>query len=363
MQYVWVFSLLFFTQLSWSVDENTQAIHDSIDIIAETLCKDHENPETCKAEYKAEIEVLLHQLGKTFGLKHKFADSSNTNSVMTYDEGQSGEAPPSGHWMDSVIFVTIDAGSFIMGSPSNEKDRDSDEDQVSVEITKSFEIMEKELTQKQWYLVKKENPSHFKKPEHCDDHEVIDGVKMCPNHPVEKVSWDDIQDYIKELNASLGLSGCNGTPQDASGCYRLPTEAEWEYAARGGTSMAYSFVENLGDYAWYRIIFAWRKGNLSDYAWYRRNSGGRTHKVGTRKANPEGLYDVHGNVWEWVQDKYSRTLSGGTDPLNTSGFINRVLRGGGWFYHGAWSLRSANRSYSYPGEGYDDVGFRLVRTL
>lgn len=86
MKYVWVFSLLFFTQFSWSVDENTQATHDSIDIIAETLCKDHENPETCKVEYKAEIEVLyLHQLGKTFGLKHNFAGSSNTNSVMTYE--------------------------------------------------------------------------------------------------------------------------------------------------------------------------------------------------------------------------------------------------------------------------------------
>ena len=234
-----------------------------------------------------------------------------------------------------------------MGSPSDEKDRDSDEDQVEVEITKSFEIMEKELTQKQWYQVKKKNPSHFKKPEHCDDHEVIDGVKMCPNNPVEQVSWGDTQDYIKELNASLGLSGCNGTPQDASGCYRLPTEAEWEYAARGGTSTVYSFGDDAD--------------NLGDYAWYFDNSGQKTHKVGTKKASPEGLYDVHGNVWELVQDKYNRTLLGGTDPLDTSG-SDPVSRGGSWF-NSAKDLRSADRSSSYLDRRYSLAGFRLVRTL
>ena len=144
------------------------------------------------------------------------------------DKESESEKPGSGSmntgkepWISSVPFRKIEPGSFTMGSPSGEKDRDSDEDQVKVEITKSFEIMEKEVTQKQWFLVKKENPSHFKTSKDCDDHEVVEGVEMCPNHPVESVSWDNVQDYIEKLNNSLKLTGCNGTPQDSKGCYRL----------------------------------------------------------------------------------------------------------------------------------------------
>ena len=227
------------------------------------------------------------------------------------DQAQGGEGSKQEHWIFSVVFQRIEAiKSFTMGSPTGESERlggwkQDDEGQVEVEIKKPFEMMEKELTQKQWFLVKKENPSHFKEPEHCADHEVVEGVKMCPNNPVEDVSWDDVQDYIRELNASLGLTGCNGTPSSSSGCYRLPTEAEWEWAVRAGTSTAYFF----GD----------ESTNLGDYAWYGVNSGGRTHKVGTREANPNGLYDVYGNVWEWVQDAYQSSLPGGKDPLVTSG--------------------------------------------
>ena len=253
-------------------------------------------------------------------------ESGNGNEVPSGTLGTTtGQGTGDGgqeHWIFSVPFQEIDAGSFTMGSPTGESERlggfkQDDEEQVPVEISKSFEIMEKELTQKQWFLIKKENPSHFKEPEHCDDHEVIEGVKMCPNHPVEDVSWDDVQGYIAELNASLGLTGCNGSPQDKSGCYRLPTEAEWEKAARGGEETAYFFGDNSDD--------------LGDYAWYWENSGGRTHKVGTREANPEGLYDVYGNVWEWVQDAYQSSLPGGRDPLVTSGRY-RVFRGGSWDY-------------------------------
>ena len=271
------------------------------------------------------------------------------------NEGQGPEVTVSDHWILSVTFVRIEAGEFTMGSPTGESERlggikQADEKQVPVEISKPFEMMEKELTQKQWFLVKKENPSHFKEPEHCDDHEVVEGVKMCPNNPVDSVSWDDVQGYIRELNNSLGLNGCNGTPQDSSGCYRLPTEAEWEYAVRGGrdtTYTAYFFGDDSGD--------------LEDYGWYWKNSGGRTHKVGTRSSSPNGLYDVYGNVWEWVQDAYSSVLPGGRDPLNESG-SERVLRGGSWDYD-AWHLRSANRYWSYPNYGYYDFGCRLVRTL
>ncbi len=266
------------------------------------------------------------------------------------EEQVSGTTTPD-HWIFSVLFQEIEKGKFTMGSPAGESERlggpkQDDEKQVPVEITKSFEIMEKELTQKQWFLLKKENPSHFKAPGHCADHDTIEGVDMCPNHPVDSVSWDDVQGYIKELNASLGLTGCNGRPDDKSGCYRLPTEAEWEYAARGGTETAYFFGDDFDNW---------------DYAWYSGNSEGRTHKVGTKDANLEGLYDIYGNVWEWVQDAYNKELPGGKDPLNDSG-SGRVLRGGSvsrdW-----WELRSAYRFAYYPHTGYADTGFRLVRTL
>ena len=282
-------------------------------------------------------------------------ESGNRNGVQSGTPGTTGnEAGDEGqdHWIFSVVFQRIKAGSFTMGGPTGESERlggleQDDEKQVPVEISKPFEIMEKEVTQKQWFYVKKENPSHFKTSGDCDDHETVEGVEMCPNHPVEDVSWDDAQDYIAKLNDSLGSTGCNGTPQDSSGCYRLPTEAEWEWAVRAETKTAYFFGDDSSD--------------LEDYAWYWENSGGRTHKVGMKSSNPNGLYDVYGNVWEWVQDGYSRELPGGRDPLNTSGSL-RVLRGGSWSSV-AWLLRSASRSRGYPLYDYSDFGFRLVRTL
>ena len=271
------------------------------------------------------------------------------------DKESESEEPGSGstkieekHWILSVLFRKIEAGSFTMGSPSTEKDRDSDEDQVEVKITKPFEIMDKELTQKQWFLVKKENPSHFKTSEYCDDHEVVEGVEMCPNHPVENVSWDNVQDYIAKLNDSLKLTGCNGTPQDKSGCYRLPTEAEWEWAVRAGTRTAYFFGED--------------SSSLGKYAWYEDNSGGRTHKVGMKDASPNRLYDVYGNVWEWVQDGFNEKLPGGVDPLVVDSSPFRVFRGGRWAI-GPRYLRSANRFTVIHSGKYSVVGFRLVRTL
>lgn len=245
--------------------------------------------------------------------------------------------------MISASFQTIKSGSFIMGSPSGEINRDSDEGQKKVTISKSFDIMTTEVTQMQWFLVMGSNPSRFKNPGHCVNHININGEGLCPNNPVEQVSWNDVQTYIKKLNDFLGLSGCNGTLSDPKGCYRLPTEAEWEFAARGKTTTAYSF-----------------KNNLVSYAWYLDNSGNKTHPVGLKKPNPYGLYDVHGNVWEWVQDKYKDSSLG---ILDTSAGHGRVVRGGSSSSE-AQHLRSANRRYVvYPSFGYGFVGFRLVRAL
>ena len=250
--------------------------------------------------------------------------------------------------MISASFQRITKGSFTMGSPSSESNRSSDENQRYVTISKSFDVMTTEVTQMQWFLVMGTNPSRFKNPENCNNHININDQGICPSNPVERVSWNDVKEFIGKLNEGLEIKGCTGSPRDPKGCYRLPTEAEWEYAARGKKATAYSF------------------GNSSEkpgsYAWYNDNSESKTHPVGLKRANPYGLYDVHGNVWEWVQDKYKDTLKGGTDPLHSSSGSYRVIRGGGWISSARY-LRSAFRGSDTPVNWGSHVGFRLVRTL
>ena len=251
--------------------------------------------------------------------------------------------------------IPFETGTFSMGSPQEEKGRDSDEegaDEIRVEVTigRSFEIGKYEVTQRQWFAVMDENPSFFKKSKYCNNYIELNNSKgvrvgMCPNHPVERVSWRDTKEFFHRLNGSYGNTGCGGNPR-AEGCWRLPTEAEWEYAARAGTTTSYSFVDDRED--------------LGEYGWYSWNSNFQTHEVGMRKANPRGLHDVHGNVWEWTMDKYAKKLLGGKDPLQESG-TSPVIRGGGWdsIKH---DLRSADRN-SFWDFRYSNVGFRAVRTL
>ena len=247
----------------------------------------------------------------------------------------------------SFSFRTIPSGEFLMG-----------ESQKPVEITRPFEMMATEVTQSQWFSVMRGNPSHFKKPGDCDNHKWVTNKKghqvgMCPDHPVEDVSYNEVQEFIKKLNA---MSGCSNRKIltrgrrviERKGCYRLPTEAEWEYAVRAGSKTAYFFGDD--------------PSSLGKYAIYDRNSGGRTYKVkGARLPNKWGLYDVYGNVWEWVEDAWRGELPGGRDPLVTSGSY-RVLRGGSWSTN-ARHLRSAIRIGNPPSYGYLLIGFRLVRTL
>jgi formylglycine-generating enzyme required for sulfatase activity len=219
-------------------------------------------------------------------------------------------------------FVLIPAGSFMMGSPDNYKYADSDEKpQHKVTISKSFYLGTYEVTQAQWEAVMGSNPSLFKGR----------------SNPVENVPWEDAQEFIKRLNAKEGHSR-----------YRLPTEAEWEYAARAGSTGVYCFGDDADQ--------------LGGYAWYKDNSGKATHPVGQKQSNAWGLYDMHGNVWEWVEDWYDDeyySRSPGTDPKGPSSGSYRALRGGGCLLR-AWYCRSAYRNSPTPGYRHDFIGFRLV---
>ncbi len=239
----------------------------------------------------------------------------------------------------SASFVRIPRGSFQMGSPGSEANRDSDETPHSVTLTRDFEMQSTDVTQLEWFLAMGYNPSYFKSEGYCKDaYLVINGVGLCPNHPVEQVSWNDAQAFIQKVNAAKdGYT------------YRLPTEAEFEYAARAGTATAYSFGDDVNQ--------------LGQYGWYGDNSSGQTQAVGTKLPNAYGLYDMHGNVWQWVQDFYDRSYSksSATDPTGPSSGSYRVIRGGGWF-NDARSCRSASRYYYDASGRSSNLGFRLVRT-
>jgi len=218
------------------------------------------------------------------------------------------------------------AGPFQMGSPKRETGHSDDENPVQVTLTKPFEMMQTPVTQLQWYLVMGNNPSQFKEQQHSDgDFITINSETLNANHPVEKVSWEDAQEFIKKLNE-----------KDPKYNYRLPTEAEWELAARSGTTTAYSFGND--------------ESQLGDHAFFSGNSGSRTHAIGLKKPNPGGFYDIHGNVWEWVQDWYDNKLPGGVDPQGPSTGSFRVVRGGSWA-DVAQFLRSAGRGGDHPGPG------------
>src|SRR5262245_23998009 len=157
-----------------------------------------------------------------------------------------------------------------------------------------------------------------------------------PKRPVKNVSWDDVQEFIRRLQAREG-----------GVTYRLPTEAESEYAARAETTTRWSFGDDASQ--------------LGRYAWYDGNAGRQTHPVGQLQPNPWGLYDMHGNVWEWVQDWHGKyTSDTAVDPTGPSSGSHRVSRGGSW-NSDARLCRSANRIYGAPGERHVLVGFRLLR--
>lgn len=244
--------------------------------------------------------------------------------VVTIDASRTSANPISGSIIAGTLisnslkmkFAYIPAGSFQMGGTQN----DSEKPIHTVSISHGFYMGTTEVTQAQWVSVMWNNPSSF---------------NNCDNCPVENVSWEDVQAFIKKLNAR------------GDGKYRLPTEAEWEYAARAASTTKYSFGDG--------------EGSLGSYAWYDANSGSTTHEVATKKPNAWGLYDMHGNVWEWMQDWYGDYSNGSaTDPAGAVSGSDRVLRSGSWGV-GAVSLRSACRNAYSPLIRDQFLGFRLVR--
>ena len=215
--------------------------------------------------------------------------------------------------------VYVSGGTFTMGATSEQgSEADSNEKPTHSVTLSSFYICKYEVTQALWEAVMGSNPSNWK------------GANL----PVETVSWDDCQTFIRKVNA---LTGKN---------FRLPTEAEWEFAARGGNnSRGYKYAGS---------------NNIETVAWYNGNSGSKTHAVGTKSPNELGIYDMSGNVWEWCQDWYdSYSSASQTNPTGASSGSDRVLRGGSWSYF-ARICRSSLRRYDAPDSRYDFHGLRLV---
>lgn len=215
--------------------------------------------------------------------------------------------------------VRIEGGTFTMGATSEQSSDAHDDEKPAHQVTlSSFSIGKYEVTQEEWQAVMGSNPSHFK------------GAKR----PVEKVSWNDCQEFIRKLNQMTGKH------------FRLPTEAEWEYAARGGNrSNGYKYAGS---------------NSLGNVAWYTDNSGGETHPVGQKSPNELGLYDMSGNVWEWCQDWFgSYSSSSQTNPTGPSIGSFRVYRGGSWNYD-ARNCRSSIRYDITLSISDDGLGLRLA---
>jgi formylglycine-generating enzyme required for sulfatase activity len=224
-------------------------------------------------------------------------------------------------------FRWLPPGRFLMGSPEDEHARENDELQHEVILTRGFWLAETACTQALWQAVMGQDPSHFK------------GERR----PVEQVSWNDAQDFIARLNGAVpGLKA------------RLPTEAEWEYACRAGTTTPFSFGEDITpEQVNYNGDYPYRGGNKG-------LSRGETVEVASLPANPWGLYEMHGNVLEWCQDGYGNYPEGPvTDPTGPATGGRRVLRGGSWIIYGR-NARSAYRIRIEPGNRLDFYGFRLA---
>lgn len=265
---------------------------------------------------------------------------------------------------ESLGLIPIKAGSFTMGSPTGVGDND-EHPQHQVTLS-AFYLDTTELTRKEFFpFLQSKDTSYLASDQRSIADYTITGWSEMDIHPIVNVFWFTAVAYCNWLTKQTGSKDTcytftfngNGTINTVSldrnkKGYRLPTEAEWEYACRAETTTPYSFTDET---------------KIGDYAWYSTNSSNTTHAVGGKKPNPFGLYDMHGNVWEWTGDWYPAGSpyypSGAeTNPTGATTGSSRVVRGGSWG-NNAVNLRSANRSYDSPGFRYDVIGFRLAKTM
>jgi formylglycine-generating enzyme required for sulfatase activity len=238
-----------------------------------------------------------------------------------------------------IKMVWLSADSFTMGSPLDEQGRDANEGQVEVKLTEGFWLGQTEITQSQWTQLMGTSPWRGKS-----------NMREGTNYAASFISWEDASSFVEKLNSKEHGSG--SLPDDWA--YSLPTEAQWEYACRGGKKSAFSFGDDPSEFD----IYGWSAENAFE-------KGERySHEVGKKRPNDFGLQDMHGNVWEWCKDNFSAKLLGGTNPIIDNDGPFRVNRGGGWNF-ATKCCRSASRLSDAPDSRYNNLGFRiaLVRSL
>ena len=270
-------------------------------------------------------KVELRRGGKTVSKQINVSTTGGSNEIRfgfsLIPQWASNVTPEQKRVLEKLVndMVKVSGGTFIMGATSEQGSDAASNEKPTHQVTLSdYYIGKYEVTQEQWKAVMGSNPSHFK------------GA----NKPVEQVSWSDCQEFVERLNKLTGLR------------FRLPTEAEWEYAARGGNkSKGYKYSGS---------------NTIGDVAWYNGNSSSMTHPVGAKSPNELGIYDMSGNVWEWCSDWYGIYSSlSQSNPTGPSLGSSRVLRGGSWDYN-ASSCRVSYRYSSFPDYRYGNLGFRLV---